>query len=266
MKHPNTQLASNKLLAVLSSTPSIARLLPHLSPVRLRRDEVLHEHGQPAANVYFPTNSMVSLSCMATDGSMSELTAVGREGMIGISAIMGAAAAGSWATVVRAGNAWRLPGKILQQEFAQEEACQRLLLRYLHTLLMDISHHSLCDSRHCLQQRLCRLLLEMRDRGASDEFPATQELIAHRLGVRRESVSAAARILQRDGLIRYWRGRIHVLDSETLAAQSCDCYEPIRAEYEHLYASEVRQATRWDRTVSLRHQSNGSLNQWVNPA
>lgn len=257
MNHPSTQIASNKLLAVLSSTPSIATLLPHLSPVRLDRDEVLHEHGQPATHVFFPTNCMVSLSCIATDGSMSELTAVGREGMIGISAIMGSAASGSWATVVTSGNAWRLPGRVLQQVFTSDTTCQRLLLRYLHTLLMDISHHSLCDSRHCLQQRLCRLLLEMRDRGASDEFPATQELMAHRLGVRRESVSAAARELQRDGLIRYWRGRIHVLDSENLAAQSCDCYEPIRAEYEHLYAGEARRAARWDRAVSLGHRANG---------
>jgi CRP-like cAMP-binding protein len=264
MKRPSTNFASNKLLAALSSTSSIGRLLPHLSPVRLRRDAVLHEHGQPASDIYFPTSSMIALSCMATDGSVSELTAVGREGMAGISAIMGVAASGNWATVVRAGEAWRLPAKVLQREFATDEACRGLLLRYLHTLMLDISHHSLCDTRHCLQQRLCRLLLEMRDRGASDEFPATQESMAHRLGVRRESVSAAARTLQSIGVIRYWRGRIQVVDSETLAALSCDCYEPVRAEYEHLYAScVVHPAADWSRTVSVRQHSNGSHNQWV---
>jgi CRP-like cAMP-binding protein len=263
--NPRAHLASNKLLAVLSATPSLARLRPHLSLVGLKRDEVLQDFGLPATHVYFPSSCMVSLSCIAPDGTHSELTGIGTEGMVGISAIMRSDAAGSWATVVSPGDAWLLPAEALQQEFAKDEACQSLLLRYLHTLLVDISHRSLCDAHHCLQQRLCRLLLEMLNRGATEDLHATQELMANRLGVRRESVNEAARVLQKDGVIRYRHGRVRVLDRARLAALSCECYELIQSEYERLFSNEVgRSAPRWDRGVSYRPQTKNSYNHTYN--
>jgi hypothetical protein len=44
------------------------------------------------------------------------------------------------------------------------------------------------------------------------------------LGVRREAVSLAAARLMKEGLIRYTRGNIEVLDRQGLEQQVCECY------------------------------------------
>ena len=62
----------------------------------------------------------------------------------------------------------------------------------------------------------------------------TQELIANMLGVRREGVTEAALKLQRQGLIRYARGHIEVLDRDGLEALTCECYSVVKREYDRL--------------------------------
>jgi Mn-dependent DtxR family transcriptional regulator len=62
----------------------------------------------------------------------------------------------------------------------------------------------------------------------------TQELMANMLGVRREGVTEAARRLQQDGLIRYLRGHISVLDRRGLEKRTCECYAVVKKEYDRL--------------------------------
>jgi Mn-dependent DtxR family transcriptional regulator len=62
----------------------------------------------------------------------------------------------------------------------------------------------------------------------------TQELIANMLGVRREGVTESALKLQGDGLIRYARGHITVLDRAGLERRTCECYAVVKKEYERL--------------------------------
>jgi Mn-dependent DtxR family transcriptional regulator len=67
----------------------------------------------------------------------------------------------------------------------------------------------------------------------------TQELIANMLGVRREGVTEAALKLQADGLIRYARGRISVLDRKALEQRTCECYAVVKREYDRLLPDTV---------------------------
>jgi hypothetical protein len=53
-------------------------------------------------------------------------------------------------------------------------------------------------------------------------------------GVQRTSVTAVARGLQEEGLIRYRRGRIDILDRPGLELRSCECYETVRRRWEAL--------------------------------
>jgi hypothetical protein len=54
------------------------------------------------------------------------------------------------------------------------------------------------------------------------------------LGAERSTVSVAAGDLQRQGLIRYSRGTVEILDRRGLEAAACECYEKIRSEYSRL--------------------------------
>ena len=93
---------------------------------------------------------------------------------------------------------------------------------------------AVCNRHHSLDQQLCRWLLLSLDRLEGAELIMTQELIANMLGVRREGVTAAAKTLQKLGLIRYARGRIVVLDRAGLQARSCECYSVVKREYDRL--------------------------------
>ena len=85
-------------------------------------------------------------------------------------------------------------------------------MRYTQALITQMAQTAVCNRHHSLDQQLCRWLLLSLDRLRSNELVMTQELIANMLGVRREGVTEAAGNLQKDGLIRYRRGHITVLD------------------------------------------------------
>ena len=74
------------------------------------------------------------------------------------------------------------------------------------------------------------------DRVGKDEFHLTQEFLAQMLGVRRPSVTIAAGLLEKAGIITYTRGLITVLDRARLEATSCECYAVVKREYERLLA------------------------------
>jgi DNA-binding transcriptional regulator GbsR (MarR family) len=68
------------------------------------------------------------------------------------------------------------------------------------------------------------------DRIESDTMPLTQEFLGQMLGTRRSSVSVAASILQRAGMIAYTRGSVTVCDRKKLSEASCECYEIIQEQ------------------------------------
>ena len=127
-----------------------------------------------------------------------------------------------------------MKGQALKDEFDRGGAMQHLLLRYTQALLTQMAQTAVCNRHHSLDQQLCRWLLLSLDRLQSDELVMTQELIANMLGVRREGVTEAAGHLQEDGLIRYRRGHITVLDRKGLEARVCECYMVVRQEYQRL--------------------------------
>ncbi|MBN2509251.1 MAG: Crp/Fnr family transcriptional regulator [Spirochaetales bacterium] len=223
----------NNLLAVLKES-DFMRLSPHLELVRLPLGDVLYESGGTLEWVYFPTDAIVSLLYVMEDGASAEIAVVGKEGVVGIALFLGGQTMPNRAVVQSAGNAYRLKGRILTQEFNRSGAVQHLLLRYTLALLTQMAQTAVCNRHHTVDQQLCRWLLLSLDRLPSNELSMTQELIANMLGVRREGVTEAAGKLQKAGLIDYHRGRITVLDRPGLEARVCECYEVVRAEFKRL--------------------------------
>lgn len=223
----------NHLLAALSA-PESERLYPVLELVPLALGEALYESGAELQNVYFPTDSIVSLLYVMADGSSAEIAVVGNEGIIGIALFMGGETMPNRAVVQSAGYAYRLQGQVLKEEFNRAGELQHLLLRYTQALLTQMSQTAVCNRHHSVDQQLCRWLLLSLDRLPSNELTMTQELIANMLGVRREGVTEAAGKLQSAGLINYSRGRITVLDRPRLEARACECYQVVKSEFDRL--------------------------------
>lgn len=211
-----------------------ARLIPHLELVSMPLGTVLYESGHELRHVYFPTTAIVSLLYVMLDGASAEISVVGNEGIIGVALFMGGETMPNRAVVQSAGHAYRLKGELLKQEFNRSGELQHLLLRYTQALLTQMAQTAVCNRHHSLDQQLCRWLLLSIDRLPSNELAMTQELIANMLGVRREGVTEAAGKLQKDGLVRYKRGHITVLDRAGLEARTCECYSVVKKEYDRL--------------------------------
>jgi CRP-like cAMP-binding protein len=221
------------LLAALPE-PTRDRWLAQLESVELRLGQVLHESGETLSDVYFPTTAVVSLLYVMENGAAAEIALVGDEGIVGVSLFMGGGSTTSRAVVQIAGHALRLKAHQLMDEFTRSASVLHLLLRYTQALITQMAQTAVCNRHHSLDQQLCRWLLLILDRLGGNELAMTQELIANILGVRREGVTMAATKLQRDGLIRYARGHIAILDRVGLEKRTCECYAVVRREYERL--------------------------------
>jgi CRP-like cAMP-binding protein len=218
--HPHQR---NRLLAALPE-PAWQRLRPALESVMLTQRQSLHESGQPMTHAHFPTSATVSLMHVTASGASAESAVVGNDGMVGISLLMGGGSTCGRAVVQTAGHAFRLPAPLLQKEFNLGGATMLLFLRYMQALLTQTSLRAVCNRHHSLAQQLAGCLLSAQDAAEGGDILMTQELIADRLGVRREGVTDGAYLLQKLGLIRYARGRISVLDREGLERRACECY------------------------------------------
>ena len=229
---------SNRLLTFLPAT-DMRRLRPHLQPVALDLGTVVYESGASAKFVYFPTSGIISLLQVMANGSSGEIAVVGNEGVVGIALFMGGESSPSRAVVQSAVSAYRVDAAALMGEFRRGGELQRVLLRYIQTLMAQMAQTAVCNRHHSIHQQLCRWLLMSLDRLPGSKVEMTQELIANMLGVRREGVTDAARALQDMHLISYARGRIEVLDRPGLERSACECYTVVKAESDRLFPNPV---------------------------
>ena len=226
--------ADNVLLACLSREVQ-ERLFNRLELVSLPLGMVIYESGDDMRFVYFPTDSIISLLYVTQSGACAEISLVGNDGVVGISAFMGGGSTPSRAVVQSVGSAYRLSARHIIEEFNDPDAELRtLMLRYTQALITQMAQTAVCNRHHSIAQQLCRWLLLSLDRLRSNQLNMTQELIANMLGVRREGVTEAAGKLQRAGIIKYHRGRITVLDRVNLEKMSCECYSVVKKETDRL--------------------------------
>jgi len=225
----NSHPRVNRLLATLPKN-EYNRLLPKLKTVNLVFGQLLYESGDAIKYVYFPNDSIISLISELSETSWLEVGMVGNEGMAGLAVFMGVGLSPTRALVQGSGTAMRMSSAFARTEANRLGSLHRLLHRYSHSLLAQVSQSSACNRFHLVNARLARWLLMTNDRLGAEEFPLTQEFLSHMLGVRREGVSKAAGALQAAKLIRYSRGTITVLNRRGLEAKSCECYAIIKAE------------------------------------
>lgn len=228
---PPTQ---NRLLAGLPSEELIA-LHPHMEQVSLSHGQTIVKPDEPIPFVYFPLNSLLSLVTVMEDGSTVEAGSIGREGMAGLPILLDAGTTPMQTLTQIPGQAIRVKAEIIKEAFDRGGALQKLFYRYIHTTIVVASQSAACNRRHHVEARLCRWLLMSSDGVGSEELPLTQDFLATMLGIRRAGVSEAASKLQSNGLIRYSRGYIQIVDRKSLETFACECHGMVKAEYDRLF-------------------------------
>ena len=227
-----TDLAHNRLLKALS--PELrASLGQEFELIDLRYRQVLYRPEDSAHFVYFPLSGVISVLAVTGDSSGVEVASVGCEGMANVNLFLGVDHAQCEAVVQVPGTVARLSGTALRRHTESGGELARLLLRYTSAYLGQLSQSVACNRLHPLEERCARWLLMMQDR-AGNQFPITHEFLSNMLGVRRATVTVAAGILQKAGLIRYTRGKMTILDRAKLEEASCECYRTVRDMYERM--------------------------------
>jgi len=232
----------NYLLASLP--PDVyEKLAPHLQYVSLKQGERLLQPGETIREIYFPIDCLLSITITLSDGTTVETGMVGCRDMLGINVFLGGRETTQTESNVQIpGSAIKVDAQMLCKEFDRNQELRNVLLRYTQAFIVQVSQTAACNRTHVLEQRLARWLLEAQDRINADELRLTHEFIATMLGVRRAGVTQAAQNLQDRGLIRYSRGRIHILNQGGLEAFSCECFRTVRNEC--------------DRVLGIRHRGS----------
>lgn len=240
MTYPMVESArQNRILAAVPLN-HYARLVEHLKPVDLAAGQVICEAGEALDFVYFPTTCTASLVSHTADGGSSELAMTGRDGMVGVSLVLGSGSMNHRAVVQCAGQAYKMPVDVFQTELTRCRELQQLALCYVQSLITQMAQSIVCIGHHSVSERLCYWLLFNQDALLSDQLNVTHETIANMLGVRRESITQALGKLQSAGLVASGRGRINILDRDGLTDCVCECFSLVTAETRRLYARAER--------------------------
>jgi CRP-like cAMP-binding protein len=233
--------AENQLIALLPRRDR-ASLLAACEAVELERGTVLCSPGETTRHVYFPGDCVIALVTAVAGEPGLEVGMVGREGMLGAQLALGVIANPLYALVQGAGTARRVAPAPFHRELSSSKALQASLNRYVYVLMSQLAIAAACTRFHNVEPRLARWLLRTQDRMRSDSLHLTHEFLAQMLGVRRVGITGAASDLQRQGLIRYRRGDITVLDRAGLEAAACSCYAADRRAYDATVGAARRNA------------------------
>ncbi len=217
------QTIENEILLGLPAK-ELDAILPQLTFGDLRTHDVLHEPGVPIKFGYFLNKGMISILTVLTEGKSVEVGLTGKDGFVGLPLLVGFSSGPTQAVVQVAGNAFRIGARGMAQTVRQSPVLANRLQRYVQVLAMQGTQVAACNRLHEVDERLARWLLMCQDRIGSSFVPLTQEFLAHMLGTRRASVTVAAGILQKAGLVTYSRGHVNIVDRTRLEGATCECY------------------------------------------
>jgi CRP-like cAMP-binding protein len=197
---------------------------PKLELVRMQPRQVLHEAGDTLRSVYFCNTGLISILSVLSDGKSVEVGLIGREGLVGLPLIAGFRTASNRAVVQIEGTALRVDSDAFALILRECPQLERKLQQFSQIMTMQATQIAACNRLHEVEARLARWLLMSADRVGSASLGLTQEVLGQMLGARRSSVTVAAGILQRAGLISYTRGDVRIVQRTKLERAACECY------------------------------------------
>lgn len=203
-------------------------IVPYLESMEMALHKTLHDPSNGFEYGFFPNDGLISLVIAVKDGRSVEVGIVGREGFVGTPLAVGFNITPYGAMVQAAGNTLRIKAEILEVVLAEMPQLRSRLSRYALIQSMQVAQLAACNRLHEIDQRLARWMLMCQDRLGSDLLPMTHEFFAAMLGTGRPTVSVAAAVLQRAGIIQYARGTVKIVDRAGLEDAACECYQVIQ--------------------------------------
>jgi CRP-like cAMP-binding protein len=215
------------------------QLTSKLEFVRLKTHQLLHEPGDVLKSAYFCNSGLISILSVFPDGKSVEVGLIGKEGFVGIPLVVGFRTAATRAIVQIEASAYRIDSDTLVSVLRQFNGLERKLQQFSQILSMQVTQIAACNRLHEVPERLARWLLMSSDRVGSSLVPLTQDLLAQMLGTRRSSVTVAAGILQKAGLVSHTRGSVKIVDRKGLEDAACECYGIMQRQVQEWHRGAV---------------------------
>jgi CRP-like cAMP-binding protein len=220
------QITNKVLLAAPDNEFDLLRA--DLTYVNLPSHLSLHEPAQDIEFLYFPNRGMVSQVVVTKDGRTVEVGVVGKEGYTGSGLATGLSRSSVREIIQIAGDGFRMMGNALERILRSAPQLRTLMNRHTGIQGMQVAQTAACNRLHDIQQRLSRWLLMTQDRVGSGTLPITHDFIATMMGTDRTTVSLAASVMQKNGIIEYVRGAVKIVNRRKLEKSSCECYGVIQ--------------------------------------
>jgi CRP-like cAMP-binding protein len=199
---------------------------PHLQFVDLEQHRILYEPHKKLKFMYFPNRGLISLVVVLKTGRTVEAGIVGKEGASGTALSAGVSTSALREIVQISGEGFRIKREVFQKLLSA--------IPYVVLLGMQVSQTAACNRLHEIEQRLARWLLMAEDSASTSMLGITHDFLATMLGTDRPSVTLAAGLLQKAGLIEYGRGTVKITNRPQLEEFACECYSVIR-EYSNKF-------------------------------
>ena len=211
---------------ILATLPrsEVGLLRPKLEFHRLKAHQILQEVDDVVSHAYFIENGLLSILNAQMSAKSVEVGMIGVGGFAGLPAIDGLATSPHRILSQADGSAHRIDTKSLQDLLPRCPQLNLELHRYGQRLMVQSMQLAACNALHEVEQRLARWLLMSHELLGSTDLPVTQDVLGQLLGTRRSSVTVAAGMLQKAGIVFCTRGRITIVDLEKLESAACECY------------------------------------------
>ena len=206
------------------------QLFSSLEFVRLNLHHVMHEAGEVIKSAYFLNNGMGSVLTVLPDGKSVEVGLIGKEGFVGLPVVFGFKTSPLRVVIQADATAYRVDVSTLRKILPDCPELEQHLQRFAMVLAMQSTQLAACNRLHDVEEKLARWLMMSHDRIGGETMPLTQEFLGQMLGARRSSVSVAASVLQKAGMITYTRGNVTIVDKSKLTEAACDCYDIIQQQ------------------------------------
>jgi len=180
--------------------------------------------------VYFGNTGLASVLAVQPDGKSIEVGLIGNEGFVGIPIVFGFKTSATRVVAQSDGTAYRIDADTLRKLLPKCPKLALTLQRFGMILGSQTTQLAACNGQHDAHERLARWLLMSQDRIGGKILPLTQEFLSQMLGTRRATVSIAANILQKAGMITYTRGNVTIVNRAKLEQAACDCYSVIQQQ------------------------------------